>query len=505
MKIQKIFLIIIFLFTGILYPQQTAKEILNKSFEAMGGREKLDNLHNIESEKIGYRHLLEQSERPEGPWITIYKQIHDIIDLNNGNVWKSSEMKFGQFPDWNKTITVISDSNVMVKRGEREFPGRYSQLEKEGEDLALDPLKILFTAEKSKDLKYEGEKKFNGIPHYVISFSLNDTKVKIYFSSFTYLISAIETVAAYPGDFFQNMWGDVNFTTRFSDYNLEEGGIRYPHQWSMDWNGYPYSESEITKLKLNADVPADSFKIPDNVIKQFEQMKSAPKFTSQTFKLGQGFNRQIEKRSTIGESVIIIPGIYTVTLIPQGDEVLIIEAPISNHYTKLVLEEVAKIFPGKKIKGVVSTGDAWTYMGGMREYVANEIPVYALNLNRPIINRLLNAPHTIIPDDLSKSNVKGNINYLNDKYKIGKGKNRVEVYPVRGSGGERMMVVYFPEYKVLYSSDLIQPAQNGGFFAPEYLYEVAECVKKNNLNVNKIYGMHIGLTEWRDVLNAIYK
>ena len=246
-------------------------------------------------------------------------------------------------------------------------------------------------------------------------------------------------------------------------------------------------------------------KFPHNVIKQFEQMKSAPKFTSQTFKLGQGFNRQIEKRSTIGESVIIIPGIYTVTLIPQGDEVLIIEAPISNHYTKLVLEEVAKIFPGKKIKGVVSTGDAWTYMGGMREYVANEIPVYALDLNRPIINRLLNALHTIIPDDLSKSNVKGNINYLNDKYKIGKGKNRVEVYPVRGSGGERMMVVYFPEYKVLYSSDLIQPAQNGGFFAPEYLYEVAECVKKNNLNVNKIYGMHIGLTDWNKVEKALAK
>lgn len=32
---------------------------------------------------------------------------------------------------------------------------------------------------------------------------------------------------------------------------------------------------------------------------------------------------------------------------------------------------------------------------------------------------------------------------------MGGRENRVEIYPVKGSGGERMMVVYFTEYKVL--------------------------------------------------------
>lgn len=499
---KSIFLFVV-LFLIPVYPQQTAKDILNKSFKAIGGKSKLENLKSIETEKIGYRHWLEQSERPEGPWVMNFEEIHEIRDIKNNRLWKKRELKSGQMPEWSGRVYVISDSTLMIKIRGRNFPGSYSQFEDEEDAFNLSPERILLTAEQASDLKYRGEKIFNGIPHLILSFSYRDTRVKLFISSFTHLISAVETVKAYPDDFFQSVWGDANFTTKYADYNLEEGGIRYPHLWSIDWNGYPYSEYSITKLKMNSTVPADSFKISDEIKEQFEQRKTAPKFTPQTYQLGQGFNRKIGERSIIGKNVIIIPGIYTVTLIPQEDGILIIEAPISSHYTKLVIEEVEKQFPQKKIKAVISTGDAWTYMGGMREYVAQNIPVYALNLNEPIIKRLLDAPHTIIPDDLSKKGIKEKINSINDKYKIGEGKNRVEIYPVKGSGGERMMLVYFPEYKILYSSDLIQPRQNGSFFAPEYLLEVSDCVKRNKLKVDKIYGMHIGLKDWKDVEKAI--
>lgn len=44
---------------------------------------------------------------------------------------------------------------------------------------------------------------------------------------------------------------------------------------------------------------------------------------------------------------------------------------------------------------------------------------------------------------------------------------------------------------------------DGSSFSPEYLSEVAECVKRNNLDVTKIYGMHISLTDWKDVEQSI--
>lgn len=505
MKIEKIFFcfVIMILFVGTLYPQQTSKEIIDKSLEAMGGRDKLDNLKSVEIQRVGYRHFIEQSERPEGPWISSYTQTHEIKDLTKNNIRREIKNRFWINVKWSDTYSVTANDVVMMKRNGKEFPGQPAQLHIDKEYLRSSPERILFTAEKSGNLKYEGEEKFNGIKHYIISFNINDAHYRLYISSYTYLISALEKTSYYPDDFFNSIWGDITELTKYGDYNLEQGGIRYPHKIDKYWNGFLSNEYTIAQVVLNGKVPADSFKISSEVKKQFANIIKAPKFTPQTIKLGQGFNHQMQERSSIGENITIIPGVYTVTLVPQDDGVIIIEAPISNHYTQLVLKEVADKFPGKKIKGVISTGDAWTYMGGMREYAADQIPIYALAINKPIITRLLNAPFTTKPDKLALKKNKLVINYTDKKEIIGSGENRVEVYPVRGSGGERMIVVYFPEYKILYSSDLIQPGQNGGFFAPEYLLEVAECIKKNNLDVNKIYGMHIGLTNWAKVKKAI--
>ena len=477
MKNYKIIFLIVVLFLIPIYPQHSAKEILNKSFEAMGGREKLDNLKSVEIQRIGYRHFIEQSERPEGPWISSYTQTHEIKDLTKHNIWREVKNRFWINVKWSDTYSVKANDVVMMKRNGKEFPGQPAQLQKDKEYLRTSPERILITAEKSGNLKYDGEKKFNGLKHYIISFNITDAHYRLYISSYTYLISALEKTSYYPDDFFNSIWGDITELTKYGDYNLEQGGIRYPHKIDKFWNGFLSNEYTIAQVVLNGKVSADSFKISSEVKKQFANIIKAPKFTPQTIKLGQGFNRQMQERSTIGENITIIPGVYTVTLVPQDDGVIIIEAPISNHYTQLVLKEVEDKFPGKKIKGVISTGDAWTYMGGMREYAADQIPIYALVINKPIITRLLNAPFTTNPDNLALEKIKPVINYSNKKEIIGSGKNRVEIYPVRGNGGERMSLVYFPEYEILYSSDLIQPAPDG-IFSPEYLLEVIELLKK---------------------------
>ncbi|HVQ36985.1 MAG TPA: hypothetical protein VMS31_05610, partial [Pyrinomonadaceae bacterium] len=93
--------------------------------------------------------------------------------------------------------------------------------------------------------------------------------------------------------------------------------------------------------------------------------------------------------------------------------------------------------------------------------------------------------------------------FVRSKTGIGQGANRLEIYPVRGSGGERMMLVYFPELKVLYGSDLVQPDRNGGFFSPQYLSEVAEIVNSEKLEVDRVYAMHLDATPWTKVVEAL--
>lgn len=65
------------------------------------------------------------------------------------------------------------------------------------------------------------------------------------------------------------------------------------------------------------------------------------------------------------------------------------------------------------------------------------------------------------------------------------------------------MMVYFPEHKLLYTSDLLQPGQGAPFFMMEYVREASDAVKRENLIVDRFFGMHMPISPWRNVENAL--
>ena len=129
--------------------------------------------------------------------------------------------------------------------------------------------------------------------------------------------------------------------------------------------------------------------------------------------------------------------------------------------------------------------------------------MYALDLNRPILERLLQADHSERPDALAKAPRRGRFTWIANKTAIGTGDTRMEVYPMRGENGERMLTAYFPAVKLLYTSDNIMPGRSGGFSMPETLVEVREAVKRERLDVERIFGVHIGPTPWSAIEAAI--
>ena len=66
-------------------------------------------------------------------------------------------------------------------------------------------------------------------------------------------------------------------------------------------------------------------------------------------------------------------------------------------------------------------------------------------------------------------------------------------------------MVYFPAHKLLYSSDLIQPVSEDTFFWPEYLREMTDAVKRENLVVDKFFGMHSAVASWSTVVQFLDK
>jgi hypothetical protein len=81
----------------------------------------------------------------------------------------------------------------------------------------------------------------------------------------------------------------------------------------------------------------------------------------------------------------------------------------------------------------------------------------------------------------------------------------MELIPVRGETGERMMIAWFPGAHLLYSSDLIQRGSGGkGFFMPEMLLEVSAALEREHITgVDRVFGMHLAPTPWTEVQSAI--
>ena len=171
--------------------------------------------------------------------------------------------------------------------------------------------------------------------------------------------------------------------------------------------------------------------------------------------------------------------------------------------TAKAIADVQQRFGGAPIKAVITTSDAWPHIGGIREYVALGIPVYALDLNMPILTRLLSAKYESWPDTLARESKTPRLRVVSDKTTVGSGANRFEIYPFRTATGERQMMIYWPDHHLLYSSDLFT-IRDEFVFLPQQVSEAVDAVARERLAVTTAFGMHYGPLPWATVLkNAL--
>ena len=59
----------------------------------MGGQEKFEAIHSAAFKGIGLPYMLEQSERPEGPWLLDYFEISELRDFDKGRLRQEIKSK----------------------------------------------------------------------------------------------------------------------------------------------------------------------------------------------------------------------------------------------------------------------------------------------------------------------------------------------------------------------------------------------------------------------------
>lgn len=351
------------------------------------------------------------------------------------------------------------------------------------------PERIVLEAYDARDLEAAADTSIGGVRHHVVDFGA--PTVHLYLDARTGLPRGWSTVRTYPTDIFVwGPWGDVRSLTTYDAWSLESNGIRYPRMITLYRNNILYRRTSILAADWAAATPPDSF------------ATSSPRSAGPVV-LGNGRGQPPVE---LAPGIVLIPGQFNVTLVRQGDGVVVIEAPHSTAYARAVMAEVAQRFPGVSIKAVVSTTVAWPHNAGIREYVARGIPVYAPAANGDLFRRLITAPHRQHPDSLARVPRPLRLRAVVDTASLGTGPNRMELLIPRvtgGAAGGNAMLVYFPERHLLYASDFFIPERFEPNFWRQGLSELVGATTRAGLRVDSVFGLHQPGTPWTTVTGRL--
>lgn len=480
---------------------RVARRQLSDSMQAMGGKKLLRSIRGVTFTARAQRNLLEQSIRPEGPWWVDYYRTDVTLDFAGQRAWIREQHPLQvpalalDMPPSPMLDYVVTDGVAAARTDGKFAPTSQAYVQDANEMLAFNPLRLLLTAAAADDLHAMSDTILHGVRQHVLAWTWHGAPVRLYLNSDSQLPSAVQWTTHRPRDIYWHAWGDVNTHISFDNWFLQSDGLRVPVQWSYRRNGLPERNVEIATLDINPKVPTSTWALPAPMVEALRDHT----FTIDNLPLGSTKQPAVE----IVPGIVQIPGAWNVTLVRQDDGIVVLEAPIGNGYSKQVLEAAAKRFPGMPIKAVITTSDAWPHIAGLREYVARSIPVYLLERNTPIVNRLLAALHTRQPDALQHAPRHATLHAVSTPTMLGHGDNRIALLPLHSAVGERQMLAWFPAHRLLYTSDLVQPIDATHWYAPEMLLELRKVAAREHIAPAKGFGVHYGPTAWKDMLKAL--
>ncbi len=472
-----------------------ARDLIHQALTAMGGEARLKAITAIDYVAVGERQMVEQSVRPEGPYWTDHFRVREVRDIAGGRTRIERQDAGYAANMWWLQQTAPTTTTIVIDRpyaATWDGSGFESASATYGDDdadaAAFAPERVLFTVLDDPSAALETRLP-NG--NDIIDFTVGRTHAQLALDPLSHLPLAVSWTRAYPYSVSLNAWGDVRTTFAYGGWTFEPYGIRYPRQWTFERNALPDTDMQIVALTVNPPLASIALDIPATAKTPPRPVDAIP--------LGDGGDGPPQ---TLAPGVTLYPGRWNVAFVKQTDGVVVIEAPISSNYAKAEFAYVRDVLHDR-VKAVITTSDSWPHIAGFRQAVAEHIPVYALDKNRAILERLLTAAHALRPDDYRRQPRLPDWHIVAGPTDIGSGSNRLTVLPYRTATGERQMMIWLPETGLLYTSDLFAPNGDDGWFTPEYLKEAMEAVDRYHIAPKSVWGMHYGLTPWASIVEVV--
>ena len=259
--------------------------------------------------------------------------------------------------------------------------------------------------------------------------------------------------------------GDVVIQTTFADYR-DVNGIRLPARVTTKTDTLTTTDIRVSKQALDADAG-------DLASPQLPPPAAAPPV------------------NVVAEEVA--PGIWLLAgqshhsvLVEFSDHLMLIEAPQSEARTLGVIAKARELRPGKPLTKLVMTHHHFDHSGGVRAAISEGLEVIAHKTAAAFVQEIAKRPHTVVPDALAKKPGTARVTPIGDHLVLQDAAMTVQVHPIAGSPhADSLVMAYFPREKVLVQADVFPNTA-----APSYAANLLDNIKKRNLQVDRIVGIH---------------
>ncbi len=190
-------------------------------------------------------------------------------------------------------------------------------------------------------------------------------------------------------------------------------------------------------------------------------------------------------------------GGYGAVIADFKDYIVVIEGPQNDMRAEQIIAEAKRLVPNKPIRYVINTHAHFDHSGGLRAFVAEGATIVTYQSNKAFYEKIVKAPHTLVPDKLSQMNPqpKLKIETVGEKKVMTDGEHQIDIYHLQGSThDEGMLIVYLPKQKVLIEADEFNvgapnaptPAQIN-----PYQTNLLANIERLKLDVDRIIPIHL--------------
>ncbi|MGE3843296.1 MAG: MBL fold metallo-hydrolase, partial [Vicinamibacterales bacterium] len=226
------------------------------------------------------------------------------------------------------------------------------------------------------------------------------------------LVELVDTWIANP------IYGDMNYELRYTQYK-DFNGVKFPMLWHTHQAdprlnvSHNYYEYRITDVTINQ--PVATLPVPDVVR---NAVLAKPKVESQ--RLAQGV-------------WLLGGGSHNSLLVEFRDYLAVVDTPNNEERSLAVIEEAARLVPGKPIQYAINTHHHFDHLGGLRTYLSQGTTIVTHESNKEYYIDILFSPfpRTLEPDRMA---------FYNPMYWISRRPPQIETVAGEARGSAKYVV-----------------------------------------------------------------